>query len=173
MFEVTGKVTTTSLKLQALPEDEKTQCDKIIHQKYRSAVGKLLWMAQFRDDLKCPVKELSRSLINPQDQDIKNLIHLLKYVNQTRDFVFVMKPQSSSQESRGQVSGSDCQLFRFRLGKLSKVKEVNKCFTGFSVQCQSSVNKLNSSFNCSCISRKRMLRYDSSSGRVTCNQEFH
>ena len=93
IFEVTGKVTTTGLKLQVLPEDQKAQCDKVIHQKYRSAVGKLLWMAQLRDDLKHPVKELSRSLINPQDQDIKNLVHLLKYVNQTRDFVFVMEPQ--------------------------------------------------------------------------------
>ena len=46
IFEVTGKVTTTGLKLQALPEDQKVQCDKVIHQKYRSAVGKLLWMAQ-------------------------------------------------------------------------------------------------------------------------------
>ena len=50
-------------------------------------------MAQLRDDLKYPVKELSRSLVNPQDQDVKNLVHLLKYVNQTRDFVFVMEPQ--------------------------------------------------------------------------------
>ena len=71
IFEVTGKVTTTGLKLQVLPEDQKVQCDSVIHQKYRSAVGKLLWMAQLRDDLKHPVKELSRSLINPQDQDIK------------------------------------------------------------------------------------------------------
>ena len=79
IFEVTGKVTTTGLKLQALPEDQKAQCGRIIHQKFRSAVGKLLWMAQLRGDLKYPVKELSRSLIDPQDQDIKNLIHLLKY----------------------------------------------------------------------------------------------
>ena len=73
IFEVTGKVTTTGLKLQVLPEDQKAQCDRVIHQNYRSAVGKLLWMAQLRDDLKYPVKELSRSLINPQDQDIKIL----------------------------------------------------------------------------------------------------
>ena len=31
IFEVTGKVTTTSLKLQALPEDQKLQCDRVIH----------------------------------------------------------------------------------------------------------------------------------------------
>ena len=102
IFEVTGKVTTTGLKLQALSEDQNTQCDKAIHQKFRSAVGKLLWMAQLRDDLKYPpVKELSRSLINPQDQDIKNLILLLKYVNQTRDFVFVMEPQLPVRNQEG------------------------------------------------------------------------
>ena len=101
IFEVTGKVTTTGLKFQALPEDQKVQCDQVIHQKYRSAVGKLLWMAQLRDDLKYPVKELSRSLINPQDQDVKNLVHLLKYVNQTRDFVFVMEPQLPVRNQEG------------------------------------------------------------------------
>ena len=82
---------------------------------------KPLWMAQLRDDLKHPVKELSRSLINPQDQDIKNLIHLLKYVNQSRDVVFVMEPQLPARKQYGKFlvqivrySGSDwagCQNF--------------------------------------------------------------
>ena len=100
IYEITGKVTTTGLKLQ-LPEDLKVPCGKVTHQKLRTAVGKLLWMAQLRDDLKYPVKELSRSLINPQDQDIKNLVHLLKYVNQTRDFVFVMEPQLPVRNQEG------------------------------------------------------------------------
>ena len=136
IFEVTGKVTTTGLKLQALPEDQKVQCDKIIHQKYRSAVGKLLWMAQLRDDLKSPVKELSRSLINSQDQDIKNLVHLFKYVNQTRDFVFVMEPQLQVRNQEGKfpvqiVSYSDsdwagCQKSRKSTsGSLVSVFNVN------------------------------------------------
>ena len=114
IFEVAGKVTTTGLKLQVLPEGSIVQCDRVIHQKYRSAVGKLLWMAQLRDDLKHPVKELSRSLINPQDQDIKNLVHLFLYVNQTRDFAFVMEPQLPVRNQEGKFpvqivsySGSD------------------------------------------------------------------
>ena len=136
IFEVTGRVTTTGLKLQALPEDQKVQCDNFIHQKYRSDVGKLLWMAQLRDDLKYPVKELSRSLINPQDQDVKNLIHLLKYVNQTRDFVFVMEPQLPVRNQEGKfpvqiVSYSDsdwagCQKSRKSTsGSLVSVFNVN------------------------------------------------
>ena len=88
---------------------------------------------------------------------------------------------TSSQESRRQVSGSDCQLFRFRLGRSSKIKEVNQWFIGlsvqwfigFSVQCQPSVNKQNSGVNCSFFSRKLALRNDSSSSRVIGNQEFH
>ena len=107
----------------------------ITHQKYRSAVGKLL-TAQPRDDLNHPVKELSRSLINPQDQDIKNLIHLLKCVNQTRDFVFVMEPQLPVRNQEGKfpvqiVSYSDsdwagCQKSRKSTsGSLVSVFNVN------------------------------------------------
>ena len=58
-------------------------------------------MSQLRDDIKFPVKELSRSLINPQASDFDNLTHLLKYVNQTRDFVYVMDPQIPTADSQG------------------------------------------------------------------------
>ena len=57
-----------------------------------------------------PVKELSRSLINPQDQNIKNLIHLLKYVNQTRDFVFVMEPQLPVRNQEGKFPVQNLQI---------------------------------------------------------------
>ena len=107
-------------------------------------LGKLLWMAQLRDDLKYPVKELSRSLINPQDQDVKNLVHLLKYVNQTRDFVFVMEPQlpvrnqegkfpvqivsysdsdwAGCQKSRRSTSGSLISVFNINLQSTSRTQ---------------------------------------------------
>ena len=64
-------------------------------------MGKLLWVSQLRDDIKFPVKELSRSLINPQASDFDTLIHLLKYFSQTRDFVYVMDPQSPTTDSQG------------------------------------------------------------------------
>ena len=101
-------------------------------------------MAQLRDDLKYPVKELSRSLINPQDQDVKNLVHLLKYVNQTRDFVFVMEPQlpvrnqegkfpvqivsysdsdwAGCQKSRRSTSGSLISVFNINLQSTSRTQ---------------------------------------------------
>ena len=72
------------------PEEDQVKCDKENHFLFSTAVGKLLWMSQLRDDIKYPVKELSRSLSsNPQASDFDNLKHLLKYVNQTRDFVFL------------------------------------------------------------------------------------
>ena len=83
-----------------------------------------------------PVKELSRSPTNPEDQDIKNLIQLLKYVNQTRDFVFVMEPQLPVRTQEGKfpvpiVSYSDSDW----AGCPNSMK-VNKWFIGFNVQCQ-------------------------------------
>ena len=173
IFEVTGKVTTTGLKLQVLPEDQKAQCDRVIHQKHRSAVGKLLWMAQLRDDLKYPVKELSRSLTNPQDQDIKHLIHLLKYVNQTRDFVFVMEPQLPVRDQEGRfpvqiVSYSDsdwagCQKSRRSTsGSLVSVFNVNLQSTS---RTQAS--------NAHSSAERRALCNDSSISGVIGNQEFH
>ena len=72
-----------------------------MHSRFRTAIGKLLWMSQLRDDIKFPVKELSRSLTNPQASDFDNFIHLLKYVNQTRDFAYVMDPQIPTADSQG------------------------------------------------------------------------
>ena len=80
---------------------------------------------------------------------------------------------ASSQESGRQVSGSECQLFRFRLSRLSKIKAVNEWFISFRAQCQPSINKQKSGFNCSFFSREWTLCTDSSSSRVIGDQEFH
>ena len=46
LFEVTGKVAITGLKLQALREDQRAQCDKVIHQKFRSVFGNFFgWLS--------------------------------------------------------------------------------------------------------------------------------
>ena len=101
LFEVKGKSTTNGVKIQQVPKEDQVKCEKEMHSKFRTAIGKLLWMSQLRDDIKFPVKELSRSLINPQGVDFDNLIHLLKYVNQTRDYVYVMEPQIPTADSQG------------------------------------------------------------------------
>ena len=137
IFEVTGKVTTN--RSQASSSFQKIRRFSVIVSFIKSIdqrLGKLLWMAQLRDDHKYPVKELSRSLINPQDQDVKNLVHLLKYVNQTRDFVFVMEPQLPVRNQEGKfpvqiVSYSDsdwagCQKSRRSTsGSLISVFNIN------------------------------------------------
>ena len=103
LFEVKGKSTTNGVKIQQVSKEDQVQCEKEMHSKFRTAIGKLLWMSQLRDDIKFPVKELSRSLINPQDVDFDNLIHLLQYVNQTRDYVYVMEPQIPTADSQGLI----------------------------------------------------------------------
>ena len=103
LFEVKGKSTTNGVKIQQVSKEDQVQCEKEMHSKFRTAIGKLLWMSQLRDDIKYPIKELSRSLINPQDVDFDNLICLLKYVNQTRDYVYVMEPQIPTADSQGLI----------------------------------------------------------------------
>ena len=101
LFGVTGKSTTNGVKIQQISKEDQIKCEKEMHSRFRTAIGKLLWMSKLRDDIKFPVKELSSSLINPQASDFDNLIHLLKYVNQTRDFVYVMDPQTPTADSQG------------------------------------------------------------------------
>eukprot|EP00971_Amphidinium_carterae_P033775 665473-Amphidinium_carterae.1 len=43
------------------------------HSMYRTAVGQLLWVSQLRADIAFVVKELSRSLQQPDNEDLKNL----------------------------------------------------------------------------------------------------
>ena len=101
---------------------------RIDHSVFRTAMRKLLWMSQLRDDIKYPVKELSRSLSNPQ----------------TRDFIFIMEPQvpapnsqglfpveivsysdsdwAGCQKSRRSTSGSLITLFSVNIASTSKLK---------------------------------------------------
>ena len=101
LFKVTTKVTTNGVKIPTIPKEDQVKCDKESYSLFRTAVGKLLWMSQLRDDIKHPVKELSRSLSNPQESDLDNLKHLLEYLNQTQDFIFVMEPQIPAPKAQG------------------------------------------------------------------------
>ena len=104
LFRVTGKSTTNGVKMQQVSKEDQIKCEKDKHSRFRTAIGKLLWMSQLRDDIKFPVKELSRSPTNPQASGFDNLIHLLKYVNQSRDFVHVMDPHIPTADSQGFIS---------------------------------------------------------------------
>eukprot|EP00971_Amphidinium_carterae_P093281 1845746-Amphidinium_carterae.1 len=50
---------------------------------YRTAVGQLLWVSQLRVDIACAVKELSRALQEPDNEDLKILEQLLRYIKGT------------------------------------------------------------------------------------------
>ena len=72
-----------AFKFQATTKEDQVKFDPKVHPLHRTAVGKLVWMSQLRDDTKHPIKELPRSLSHPQEPDTENLKHLLKCVNQT------------------------------------------------------------------------------------------
>ena len=73
------------------------------HKCYRTAVGKLLWLALVRPDLAYGTKELSRDLIAPTQESVAKLKHLLRYVNGTKDFVQRLRPAMT-------LSSGDCTL---------------------------------------------------------------
>ena len=54
--------------------------DPARHKLYRTAVGKLLWATPVRPDVSFAVKELSRSLQSPTQQNEKQLKHVLRYL---------------------------------------------------------------------------------------------
>eukprot|EP00971_Amphidinium_carterae_P007530 149424-Amphidinium_carterae.1 len=47
------------------------------HSQYRTTVGQLLWVSQLRADIAYAVKELSRSLQCPDEEDQRNMKQLL------------------------------------------------------------------------------------------------
>eukprot|EP00971_Amphidinium_carterae_P100422 1986179-Amphidinium_carterae.1 len=54
--------------------------DKEQHSMFKTAVGQLLWVSQLRVDISFAVKELSRALQQPDNEHLKNLKQLLRYV---------------------------------------------------------------------------------------------
>ena len=66
--------------------------DPARHKLYRTAVGKLLWATPVRPDISFAVKELSRSLQAPTQQDEKQLKHLLRYLKGTLHFTTSLQP---------------------------------------------------------------------------------
>eukprot|EP00971_Amphidinium_carterae_P147773 2929134-Amphidinium_carterae.1 len=59
------------------------QLDKEQHSMFRTAIGQLLWVSQLRVDIAFAVKELSRALQQPDNEDLKSLKQLLRYIKGT------------------------------------------------------------------------------------------
>ena len=117
----------------------------------------------------------SRSYQDRCQSDFKNLKHLLKYVNQTRDFISIMDPQvpaSKSLLSRNH-SSPDCQLLRFFFGRMSTIKKVYQWLIDHNVLSQYCLNKPDTSFSVRFSSRARVVCYDSGSSQATRDQALH
>ena len=66
--------------------------DSARHKLHRTAVGKLLWATPVRPDISFAVKELSRSLQAPTQQEEKQLKHLLRYLKGSLHFTTSLQP---------------------------------------------------------------------------------
>ena len=73
------------------------------HSVYRTAVGKLLWLALIRGDVAYATKELSRSVTAPAMQSVAKLKHLLRYLIGTKMCVLRLRPSY-------QLSDGNCSL---------------------------------------------------------------
>jgi hypothetical protein len=61
------------------------------HKCYRSAVGRLMWLAPVRVDLMYIIKELARAVVSPTELDWQRLKKVLRYCQGTRDSVLKLE----------------------------------------------------------------------------------
>ena len=83
--------TTGSSSLKRI-EDADVALDAKAHSLFRTAVGKLLWLAFVRPDCSYAVKELSRDVKGPTIESLAKLKHLLRYLAGTKGYVLRIKP---------------------------------------------------------------------------------
>ena len=65
------------------------------HSKFRTAVGKLLWLAFVRPDCSYAVKELSRDVKAPTLESLAKLKHLLRYLSGNKLSVLRLRPSQT------------------------------------------------------------------------------
>ena len=106
--------------------DDSRKLSKSEHSEYRRRVGQLLWLANARKDLCFAVKELSRHVHDPTEQDARACKRVLRYLRGTqhckvplspcvRDGAFTLEVYSDSDwagcgESRRSTSGGRIML---------------------------------------------------------------
>ena len=73
-------------------DNDNIPVDKDEHALYRRIVGKLQWMTYTRPDLSFATKELARSLQQPTYLDMKKMKHVLRYLQGTKDYKFILHP---------------------------------------------------------------------------------
>ena len=83
--------TTGSSSLKRI-EDADVALDAKAHSLFRTAVGKLLWLAFVRPDCSYAVKKLSRDVKGPTIESLAKLKHLLRYLAGTKGYALRIKP---------------------------------------------------------------------------------
>ena len=91
-MESANNVNTTGTTALKRMQDADTPLEPAEHAKYRTAVGKLLWLAFVRPDCSYAVKELSRDVKSPTLESLAKLKHLLRYIVGTKQSVLRLRP---------------------------------------------------------------------------------
>ena len=74
-------------KSRTLPKDGKE------HKRYRRLVGQTLWLSSVRRDIAYSVKELSKFVHDPTEDDLNRGYHLLRYLVGTKNECIFLKPR--------------------------------------------------------------------------------
>ena len=78
------------------PEDRKSKIlpkDGKEHKKYRRLVGQLLWLSSVRRDIAFSVKELSKFVHDPTEDDMDRGYHVLRYLIGTKHECIYLRPR--------------------------------------------------------------------------------
>jgi hypothetical protein len=90
----------TSMTATAAEESKAEPLDGLMHHRYRSVVGLLLWLGHVRCDLCFAVKELARAAAHPTTCDLQRMKKVLRYLSGSREvyiklFGEVLEPGAS------------------------------------------------------------------------------
>eukprot|EP00971_Amphidinium_carterae_P103625 2051667-Amphidinium_carterae.1 len=109
VYEVYGlqkpnSVSAPGVKSPALPMSGDEPLHFSDHKRFRTAVGKLQWMAAVRPDIQFAVKELSRKLSSHTSKDESAAKHLISYLRGTQNLVFRIVPSAWRLSSQQEVN---------------------------------------------------------------------
>jgi hypothetical protein len=108
--------------------DKTTLLDTAKHKRYRSGVGKLMYLAKHtRPDISNAVRDLARHMHAPNEVHWKSMEHCIRYVRYTRSRCLVIKPS-------GAWDGKD-KSFKFKIrgrsdSNYATDKETRRSITG-------------------------------------------
>ena len=93
------KPKTPGTPLKHLLSKEEITLDKDKHKKYQSGASMLLYLTKHsRPDISNAVRELSKALENPGPKAWKEMLRVMTYVMDTKNYALVMKPRGKLEE---------------------------------------------------------------------------